>query len=311
MRKARMASRILRASVAWLDEQEVLGDLLGQPRRALRPLAGIGDVGDHRAHHADEVDAGMGEEALVLGGDEGLQDALGHGGHRHEHALLARILGQQAAVGGIEARGDRRLVVGELLVVGQAMAEVPEQACHCASANDQSGRRKGQQDFEKVQHFHFFTRPTLGAATASLKESYAFLVAIPAPKCASTEARSARGQGNLVLPHRQKLLVLWIGQVAELDQGGRDFGRGQHGEARLAVGARQQAHAAPAEGAARWSRPGAANRSPCRAGSWRPGSARHCPAGRPSRMPATTPSARFSRAASAAASRSLASSDSV
>ena len=191
MRKARMASRILRARVAWLDEQEVLGDLLGQPRGALRPLAGIGDVGDHRAHHADEVDAGMGEEALVLGGDEGFQHALGHGGHRHEHALLARILGQQAAVGGIKARGDRRLVVGKLLVVGQAVAEVPEQACHRASANDQSGRRKGQQDFEKVQHFHFFTRPTLGAATASLKESYAFLVAIPAPKCASTEARSA------------------------------------------------------------------------------------------------------------------------
>ena len=219
------------------------------PRGAFRPLAGVGDVGDHRAHDADEVDARMGEEALVLGGDESLQDALGHGGHRHEHALLARIFRQQPAVGGIQARGDRRLVVGELLVVGQAMAEVPEQACHCASANDQSGRCKGQQDFEQVQHFHFLYAAALGAATPSMEGSYAFLVAANSgPEMGIDRGPQRPCQGNLVLAHRQKLLVLGIGQIAELDQGGGDIGRGQHGKARLAMGPGQQPHAVAAEG---------------------------------------------------------------
>jgi hypothetical protein len=207
-----------------VGEQEVLGDLLGQPRRALWPLAGIGDVGNHGTYHADEIDAGMGEEALVLGRDEGFQHALGHGGDRHEHPLLAGIFGEQPAIGGIEARGDRRLVVGELLVIGQTVAEVPEQACHRASANDQGGRCKGQQDFEEVQHFHFLyaanPRGSNGEPERKLRLS-----------CGNsgTEVRIDRSsqrpcQCNLVLAHRQELLVLGVRQIAEFDQGGRDVG---------------------------------------------------------------------------------------
>ena len=135
-----------------VGQQEVLGDLLGDARGALRPLAGMADVGDHGAQHAHEVDAGMGEEALVLGRHEGLQHALGHGGHRHEHPLLAGVLGEQPAVGGVEPRHGGRLVVGELLVVGQAVAEVPEQAGDHAGPDDQGGRGEGQQDFEEIQH---------------------------------------------------------------------------------------------------------------------------------------------------------------
>src|SRR6266571_7939014 len=37
------------------------------------------------------------------------------------------------------------------------------------------------------------------------------------------------GQGQLVLADCQKLLVLDIGKIAQLDQGGGDVGRGQHG----------------------------------------------------------------------------------
>ena len=43
----------------------------------------------------------MGEEALVFGRDKGLQQALGHGGDRHEHALFLGVLHQQAAIGGV------------------------------------------------------------------------------------------------------------------------------------------------------------------------------------------------------------------
>ena len=135
-------------------EQEVLGDLLGDARGAFRPLARVGEVGDDGAAEADEVDAGMGEEALVLGGDEGLQDALGHGGDGHEDALFLRVLCEKPAVGGVEARDGRRLVVGELLVVGQAVAEMPEQARHDAEAHDQAGQAKGQTDFDEIEHDH-------------------------------------------------------------------------------------------------------------------------------------------------------------
>src|SRR5713226_5006215 len=50
------------------------------------------------------------------------------------------------------------------------------------------------------------------------------------------------GQRQLVLAHGQKLLVLDIGKIAQLDQGGGDVGRGEHRKSRLAMGARQQAH---------------------------------------------------------------------
>ena len=97
-------------------------------------LPGLVRLAIDGAAEAHEVDAGMGEEALVLGGDEGLQDALGHGGDRHEDALFLGVLGEQPAVGGVEPRHGGGLVVGELLVVGQAVAEMPEQAgrrCRC------------------------------------------------------------------------------------------------------------------------------------------------------------------------------------
>ena len=82
------------------------------------------------------------------------EHALGHGGHRHEDALLLGVFGEQPAVGGVEPRDGRRLVVGQLLVVGQAVAEMPEQAGHGADAYDQAGQAKGQTDFDKIEHDH-------------------------------------------------------------------------------------------------------------------------------------------------------------
>ena len=161
-------------------QEEVLGDLLGDARGAFRPLAGIGDVGEHGAQDADEIDAGMGEEALVLGRHEGLGHALGHGGDRHEHPLLAGILGQQASVGRVEARHGERLVVGQLLVVGQAVAEVPEQGRDGGQGYDAEGREEGGGDLEYIEHGHLLRKATVGGnagAAASLHrigEIYAF-----------------------------------------------------------------------------------------------------------------------------------------
>src|SRR3546814_15887169 len=58
--------------------RSVLGDLLGDGRRADRPPAGpvVPHVDDDRRQQADEIDARMLVEVLVLGRQEGLHDAL-------------------------------------------------------------------------------------------------------------------------------------------------------------------------------------------------------------------------------------------
>ena len=57
------------------------------------------------------------------------------------------------------------------------------------------------------------------------------------------------GQVELVLAHRQQLLVLGIGQVAQFHQGGGNVRRGQDREAGLAVGPRQQVERVVSRGA--------------------------------------------------------------
>ena len=54
------------------------------------------------------------------------------------------------------------LVVGELLVVGQTMAEVPEQAAHHGDTHDQAGHGESQADFDEVQHDQSLTRACTG-----------------------------------------------------------------------------------------------------------------------------------------------------
>jgi hypothetical protein len=56
-------------------EEHVAGGLHGDGARALGLVAGD-EIDQHRAHHADVVDAVVLEEALVLGGDEGVLDQL-------------------------------------------------------------------------------------------------------------------------------------------------------------------------------------------------------------------------------------------
>ena len=148
----------------------------------------------------------MGEEALVLGRDEGFEHALGHGGDRYEDALLARVLGQQLAVGGIEPGESRGLVVGELLVVGQPVAEMPEKACDGAGADDESGSGKSQTDLDEVEHGHFLR----GTRRAFNGESGPHLcLSCGADREEGIHGSPQRpGQRHLVLPDRQQLFVL-------------------------------------------------------------------------------------------------------
>jgi hypothetical protein len=101
----------------------VAGELLGDGRGALDGGAGAGDR-DEGARHADRVEAEMGVEAAVLGGDDGLREVVGQIGQTDRLAAGVAAIGDQLAVGGDDAdvrrpvgnrpRGDARKLGAEI-----------------------------------------------------------------------------------------------------------------------------------------------------------------------------------------------------
>ena len=69
------------------DEEEVAGNLLRDGRAALAAAAGQ-HVGECGADDAGDLDAGVFVEAVVLGGENGVLDVVGHFGEAHEVAAL-------------------------------------------------------------------------------------------------------------------------------------------------------------------------------------------------------------------------------
>jgi hypothetical protein len=69
------------------------------------------------AADAGKIETAMLIEILVLGGDEGLSHAFWNRRDRYVDAALARELGDQRAVIGVNAGHHRRLVFGEHFVV--------------------------------------------------------------------------------------------------------------------------------------------------------------------------------------------------
>ena len=153
MRMARIASFSFRSTVWSLDEQEILGHLLGDGRGADRAPARlqIAHIGDDGADDALNVEPAMLIEVLVLGGDEGLDDAFGNGGDRHVDAPLAREFGDQRAVIGVDAGHHRRLVFGEDLVVRQFARHLPQHEGGRAGDGDEHDHAGGEHEAEKTQ----------------------------------------------------------------------------------------------------------------------------------------------------------------
>ena len=112
-----------------VGQQEILGDLLGDGRCALKAfaLAEGGDVAQHGARHAGEIDSRMLVKILVLGGEKSIDDPARHGGDRHEDTALGGIFSEQLPIARMDPGHCRRFVIGELLVIGQAATIVIEQ----------------------------------------------------------------------------------------------------------------------------------------------------------------------------------------
>ena len=134
-------------------QQEVLGHLLGDGRGADHAAARLhrAQIGDDGADDALNVEAAMLVEILVLGRDESLDDALGNGGDGHVDAPLARELGDEPAVIGVDARHHRRLVFGEHLVVRQFLGHFPQHEGGGAGHSDEHDHAGGEHEAEKAK----------------------------------------------------------------------------------------------------------------------------------------------------------------
>ena len=67
-------------------------------------------------------------------------------GARQVEAALARVFGEQAAVRSVDARHHRRLVVGELGVVGQVLLVLPDEERRHAAADHEHERAGGEHE---------------------------------------------------------------------------------------------------------------------------------------------------------------------
>ena len=131
----------------------MLRDGRGTLRAAV--VAGPLQVAHHGTCDAEQVDPGMIIKMLVLGGHERLLDALGNRLDRDVGAVLAGVLGQQPAVAGMDPGRHRRLVVGQLAMVGQPAVIVVDQVEQAGTAqDDEQGDRHdgGRQQAKKAVH---------------------------------------------------------------------------------------------------------------------------------------------------------------
>ena len=74
-------------------------------------------VNKARAHDPLGIEAPVAVKVPVFGRNEGLLDQVGNFGGRKIKSPLARIFGEQAAIGCVDARHDWRLIVLEQGVI--------------------------------------------------------------------------------------------------------------------------------------------------------------------------------------------------
>ena len=171
----------------FVGQQEVLGDLLGDGGGALRSAVGavILRVEHRGARHAREVDAAMLVEVLVLGGEERVDDHLRHRLDRQIQPALLGVFAEQRAVGRMDARHHRRLVILQLRIVRQVLGKMPDQPCHGGDADQEHDGSGGEQEaHEPQQQAHCRSSvPTLAPQSPALPQQ------IPARRSAVSPGR--------------------------------------------------------------------------------------------------------------------------
>ena len=134
-------------------QEKILGDLLGNCRGADRAPARrrVAQIGDDGADDALHVEAAMLVEVLVLGGDESVDDAGRDRGDRHVDAPLARELGDQRAVIGVDAGHHGRLVFRQDFVVRQLARHLPQDEGGGTGRGDEHDHGRGEHETDETQ----------------------------------------------------------------------------------------------------------------------------------------------------------------
>ena len=100
-------------------EQEMADDLLGDRRRAERPLTALKaqDVRHCGAEDGCRVDALVVVKVTILGGQDCLDHQPRNFGDRHRDAVLTLEFGHQSAVRGVDLAAGRWHVIAKLLII--------------------------------------------------------------------------------------------------------------------------------------------------------------------------------------------------
>src|ERR1700724_3108963 len=114
---------------------------------------------DEGANNAFRIDAGVGVEILVLGGDKRLLDEGWDGGARKIKTPLAGIFGDKRSVARMDPRHHRRFVILERRIIRQASFEFPNQKPRRASPNDEHDRASRENETEETGYLPHATWP--------------------------------------------------------------------------------------------------------------------------------------------------------
>ena len=157
-----------------VGQKEVLRDLLGDGGGALRTAVGtvILRVQHRGARHAGKVDAAMLVEILVLGGEERVDDQLRNRLDRQIQPAFLGIFAEQRAVGRMDARHHRRLVILKLRIIRQILGIMPDQPRGRGDADqehDGSGSEQETHEPHQQAHYRMFRFNPCAAQPASIQ----------------------------------------------------------------------------------------------------------------------------------------------
>ena len=107
------------------------------------------------ARNAGHVDAGMRVEALILRSDKGVGHQLRNRLNRQIEPAFVGVFGKQRAIGGVNPRHHRRLVILKLRIIRQVFGVMPQNACHRADHCEKDNGSGSEQEAEETdQKFH-------------------------------------------------------------------------------------------------------------------------------------------------------------
>ena len=135
-----------------VGQQEVLCHLLRDGRGPDGPPSGavIHRVGDNRPRKGAKVNAEMRIKGLVLSRKERLYQARRHRLDRHEDAFFDGMLGNQRTIAGMDACGDRRFVLRQLVMVGKVLAIGPEHPQHRRGGRHRAKKQQAEDNRHKA-----------------------------------------------------------------------------------------------------------------------------------------------------------------